>query len=146
VSGDVVVDTSLAISWVLTEAQSPLALALLRSWQQADVRILVPALFASEISSALLKRRRQGLITASQAQAGIATLLGNVTVRPIDTAIAGRALEIADGLGMWKAYDSLYLALAEREGCPYWTADERFFNVAAGQFPAVRWLGAYAPP
>lgn len=145
-SGKVVADASLAVKWVLVEPLHAEARAVLVEWGTRRVLRLAPALFASEVIAILLKQRRRGVLTASEAQEAHDLLLAGVRIRPHDAALASRALEIADGLGMWKAYDSLYLALAEREGCEHWTADEKFVNAAVGQFPAVRWLGAYSPP
>jgi hypothetical protein len=39
--------------------------------------------------------------------------------------------------------DARYLALAERESCEYWTADERLWNSVRAQLGWVRWLGEY---
>jgi len=40
-------------------------------------------------------------------------------------------------------YDSIYLVLAQREGCPLLTADERLFQAVADSLPFVQWLGDY---
>ncbi len=40
-------------------------------------------------------------------------------------------------------YEAHYLALAEREACDYWTADERLCNGVKGELSWVRWLGSY---
>lgn len=42
-------------------------------------------------------------------------------------------------------YDAHYLALAEREGCDFWTADERLWKAVRPQLTWVRWLGEYRP-
>jgi predicted nucleic acid-binding protein len=39
------------------------------------------------------------------------------------------------------AYDGHYLALAEHMNCPFWTADERLFNVVHDKLDRVCWLG-----
>jgi predicted nucleic acid-binding protein len=44
-------------------------------------------------------------------------------------------------LELRNAYDCMYAVLAEREGCEFWTGDERFWNVARSSFPWVRWVG-----
>ncbi len=136
----VVVDASLALAWVVSEPTSAEARALLNGWERRGTTRIVPALFASEISSGLLKRRRRGVMSIEDARRAAADVLSSVTVVPDDLALAPRALEMADGLGLWKAYDSLYLALAEREGCELWTGDERFSNLAQGAYPWVHWV------
>jgi predicted nucleic acid-binding protein len=143
---DVVVDTSLSMGWVVAERQSLQAITLLRQWRAASVRLLVPGLFLSEINAALLKRRRAGTMTVADAIAALRALASAVTIIREDSQLTERAFQIADGLGLRNAYDSLYVALAEREGCELWTADERLFNLTAATFPSVRWLGLIAPP
>lgn len=67
----------------------------------------------------------------------------------VDTSIALKwvlveddsALALANQFNLSATYDAHYLALAERKGCEYWTADERLWNVVKTQLPWVRWLG-----
>ncbi|MGI8551809.1 MAG: type II toxin-antitoxin system VapC family toxin [Dehalococcoidia bacterium] len=62
-----------------------------------------------------------------------------------DALLARRAFEIADRFALWKAYDNLYAALAEQQGCELWTSDQRFYNLMHGSFPWVRWVGEASP-
>ena len=140
VSG-VVVDASLAVPWVVAEVHSPQARALLIDWELQGVSRLVPALFASETATAILRCVRRGAVDPAVAPSFLAGLLRAVTVRSDDRLVAGRALRIAQQLGLGKAYDSLYAALAEREGCELWTGDERFYNAAHPVFTWIHWVG-----
>lgn len=137
----VVADASLAAKWVFTESFSDEARRLLRRWRRGGVERLVPALFTLELGSALLSGVRRGDITQQAVPRLHAQVLRAVDIVPDDHVLAGRAIEITQVLGLWKPYDSLYAALAEREGCDLWTGDERFFNAAKGQFAWVRWVG-----
>ena len=47
-----------------------------------------------------------------------------------------RAWEIATDFGFATVYDATYLALAELQGCEFWTADERLFNYSEFQMTA----------
>lgn len=140
-SSSVVVDPSLAVAWVVQEVHSAAARALLLTWERTRVRRIAPALFASETATALLRCARRGAINAGTASQYLAAVLSAVSLVPDDGALAARALEIAQTLNLGKAYDSLYAALAEREGCDFWTGDERFFNAARPRFPYVQWVG-----
>jgi predicted nucleic acid-binding protein len=137
----VVVDASFAVKWVLQERYTTEARALLIDWEERGIERLTVTLFLSEVNTALLRRLRDEIITLRQAEAARQDLLAAVTVRIEDVALAGRALVIADGLGLRNAYDCAYAALAEREGCEFWTGDERFWNLARGRYPWVRWVG-----
>lgn len=75
----------------------------------------------------------------------VADLLAVVTLESPGSALCERALVIADELKRAAAYDTQYAALAEREGCELWTADERFWNAAKTRYPWVRWVGEPAP-
>lgn len=54
-----------------------------------------------------------------------------------------RAWELATQLGFATVYDATYLALAELQGCEFWTADERLFNQVKDKLSFVKWLGHY---
>lgn len=50
------------------------------------------------------------------------------------------ALRLAERYGLRAAYDAHYLALAERLGAEFWTADRRLAQQVAGELPWVRLL------
>jgi predicted nucleic acid-binding protein len=137
----VVVDASLATKWVLNEPYTAEDRALSITWERRSVQRIVPTLFLSEINTPLLRRRRDSVLTVDDAERARRALLAAIIVRAEDESLAARALNIADELALRNAYDSLYAALAEREGCEYWTGDERFWNVSRGTFPWIRWVG-----
>ena len=141
VSRDVVVDSSLAVKWVLIEPYDDQARRLLARWIRSGMRRLVPVLFLSEVNTPLLKQRRQGTISTDDATVAFNTVLSAVTVVHEDTGLLHRARAIAEALLLRTAHDCLYVALAERENCDMWTADERFYNLVHGLFPRVRWVG-----
>jgi predicted nucleic acid-binding protein len=140
-AGAVVVDTSFAAAWGLEEPQTPVARVLLAEWEQQRVAWLAPSLFLSEINTPILKLRRLGLMTAADATRAIYNILAAVTVLPNAPELTRRAFEIADSLALRTAHDSLFVALAEQEGCELWTADERFWIAARARYPRVRWVG-----
>lgn len=148
-SSIVVVDASIALKWAVTEPDSAEAQALLAEWAQQAMTLLVPTLYAYEITNILRQRVRHGLMTPDVARADQAKLLSqNVTVDLLDQAQQSvqseRALALANQFNLSATYDAHYLALAEREGCEYWTADERLWNAVNAQLPWVRWLGERA--
>lgn len=148
----VVVDASLAIKWVRTEPDSPQAIALLNQWLGSVTAVIVPSLFPDEITNVLHKHIRKGEISLDDAKQGIRDLLSIGLVfdsqfDPIGAiALCTRALELANQLGLPATYDAHYLALAERQGCELWTADERLWNSVKSQLAWVRWLGETRKP
>ncbi len=148
----VVVDTSLAIKWVLVEADSALAWTLLDSWLDQGYDIIAPSLFVSEVTNVLYKKVRKGLVTLAYATQSLEQIMLtgpalDLSSDPkINLALSRRALELANQLGLPATYDAHYLALAEREGCELWTADERLWNSVKAHVPWVRWLGETRQP
>lgn len=146
----VVVDTSVALKWVLDEPDSGVALALLAEWSGANKTVFAPPLITYEAANALYQRVRKGQMSLDRAKAALAQALLVVEIMAPrsrqDLALSLRAMELAHQFSLPATYDPHYLALAEREGCEYWTADERLWNAVKGKLAWVRWLGDYQPP
>lgn len=142
-----VVDTSLAIKWIVYETDSPLAQTLLTEWAMKNVIILAPNLLLYEVANSLYKKVRKDQITFETAIYALNALMGNgldfeaVT----DEKLSQKALEFAHMYKLPATYDAHYLALAEREGCEFWTADERLYNSVKDQLSWVRLLADPAP-
>lgn len=121
-----VVDTSVAIKWIVEEDDSELALSL----READ--LAAPALFRIEAANVLRSLVARQQIPAPQAR-GLYALLQTapVTIVDQDDALERRALELALEL-RHPVYDCLYLALAERIGGRLVTADRRFVRALTG--------------
>ncbi len=143
----VVVDASIALKWVLRESDSKTAFALLTEWNDREAMLLVPVLLAYEIANGLYRKARSGEITLNRAKEALAAVLlaGLQFDFSSDLALSMRAIELADQYKLPAAYDAHYLALAEREGCEFWTADMRLWNTLRGKIDWVRWIGDYVP-
>ena len=141
----VVVDTSIAIKWVLQESDSDIAETMLIEWSSNGVVILAPALLTYEVTNALYKKARKGEITFETATEALTkVLLSGVALNfSQDSNLGRRAIELAHQFGLTATYDAHYLALAEREGCELWTADTRMWNSIRGKLTWVRWIGDY---
>ena len=137
----VVVDTSLAIKWILEEPDSDKADILLVEWSKKRKEILVPALLIYEIANALFQNVRNGEITLEQL---LRKKLKVDFPRTPDLSI--RAIELTHSFSLQATYDPHFLALAEREGCELWTADKRMWRVVKDQLDWVHWLGDYSAP
>ena len=114
----IVVDTSIALKWLVREDDSDKAEALIGR------EMVAPELLLAETANALWKKFRRGEIMREQLAAGIGAIGSFAVVVPIHD-LAARALEIAIELDH-PVYDCFYLALAERLDVPLVTADERF--------------------
>jgi predicted nucleic acid-binding protein len=145
--GDVaVVDTSIALKWVLDEPDSPAAVDLLREWVGQGVIVLAPALLVYEVANALYQNVRQSVIPLGKVAIAMTALygIGLALDPPADPTLSTQAVQLAQQMGLGPAYDTQFLALAEREDCEYWAADRRFWMTARTVHPRVRWLGERA--
>ena len=140
-----VVDCSVVVKWkISTEDHAAAAEALFGDWERHVVDMLVPNHFPSEVISAFLRASRRGRITADEAREAIRDLLALPFVLCDVTALADHAFIIAHQ-HQQRAYDCLYVALAERDGVELWTGDERLYNALHAQHPLVRWIADYQP-
>ena len=138
---EVVVDASLALKWIEQEPYSAEASALLENWRLRHCRLLAPALFAYEATSAIAKRVKREQLTLEAAKQRLAALLENGPALEQDPGINLRALEIMERFALPSAYDAHYLALAETRQCECWTAYERLWNTVRKQLSWVHWVG-----
>jgi predicted nucleic acid-binding protein len=140
-----VVDCSVVVKWkILTEDHAAAAATLFGDWEHEVVDVLVPNHFPSEVISAFLRASRRGRLTTDEAREAIRDLLALPFVLCDVTTLADRAFSIAHQ-HQQRAYDCLYVALAERDGVELWTGDERLYNALHTQHPLVRWIADYQP-
>jgi len=141
----VVVDASLALKWVLSEADSNTAIALLQTWNTDKMEIIAPALFTYEATNILYRQVVTNKLSYEEVKKlltkllSIGILLNFVQHREISV----RAMELSHRFGLAAAYGAHYLALAEHETCEYWTADSRLCNAVRDKLPWVHQLGEY---
>ncbi|MDR4305059.1 type II toxin-antitoxin system VapC family toxin [Chelatococcus sambhunathii] len=114
-----VVDASVVIKWFVEEPDSAAARDVLAS----DDPLLAPAHLYVEVGRGLLRRKRAGDLSASDAKLALAGLPAIVQLVPLD-ALVQPAFDIADACHV-TIYDALYVALAEARGDMLVTADRR---------------------
>jgi len=124
----IVVDASVAVKWVITEAFSENAARLL----EASFSLLAPELLYAETTSALWSLARRGDISDQDAREALAVIAD----APIDVPVSMRLLmpaatRLARDLDH-PVYGCFYLALALQEQYPLVTADKRFHERVRG--------------
>lgn len=102
-----------------------------------DDGMIAPPLLWSEATSALHRLAAQGKLDAAIAQRQLALLEVAPIARQEPAGLRGRAWQIADLMGWARTYDAEYCALAELEGVPLVTADDRLARGATGRLPYV---------
>ena len=124
----VVVDASVAVKWFVEEEYSAQA----RSLLSEDTSRLAPDFILVEFAHVALKQIRRHQLPPDDARAAGTHLTRLVALHPAPPLVRA-AFEI--GLTFERSiYDSLYVALAMREGCQLVTADRRLYNALASPF------------
>jgi predicted nucleic acid-binding protein len=106
-----IVDTSVAIKWVMREDFTDNALALRDDSLRRNDPIYVPPLLMYEATNVLYDFARQGKITEADANQALQEIAAVVTVAQID---------------LLQLVNAMWLALAFDTGYELWTADRRY--------------------
>jgi predicted nucleic acid-binding protein len=133
----IVIDSSVALKWVLNEPESEAALAL------RGEALIAPGFWLAETANALWRHARLGQITAIEALELYDDLAdAPITSLPTEPHIR-QALSLAVDIN-YPIYDCLYLAVALHHDTEVVTADRRFAAAVARSAHAgrVRLLGA----
>lgn len=142
---NVVVDSSIAIKWFVTEPYSTEAHHILTAYRDGTITFLAPDLLYAEFGNILWKKCRIQGMSNSDANEILNTFAAiSMTITSSESLLNDAFL-----LAMTHqrtVYDSLYMALSAREQCPFITADERFFNAVGSVFPTIVWIANWTPP
>jgi predicted nucleic acid-binding protein len=122
-----VLDSSVAVKWVLKEAGTSKALALRDDILHQVHEVIAPDVFVSEVAHALPKAERQKIIPVGDAQKHLADILQFAPVLHSFLPLVVRAVEIPSATRV-AITDCLFVALAEREGCEMLTADQKLIK------------------
>jgi predicted nucleic acid-binding protein len=138
----IVIDANILIAFALgdeplhTEAKQVLSF-----WKTTNENLITPRLFRSEITAVMRKAVYQERISYNEGRKMLNQLLAYPVKFYEDELLLQTAYELAEYFKRPRAYDTQYMALAQRFACQFWTADERMFNAVSGQFSNIRWLG-----
>jgi predicted nucleic acid-binding protein len=139
---NIVIDANIAVRAILPIEGKSNVLERLVSWHRSRSKIFAPELLIAETVSVSRRGIFDRWITEEEGQVAIDDLyrLG-VEIIPSDVGICQAALAWASRLGQSKAYDGFYLAVAERQGAEFWTADEKLANRGKQlNLPWIRWI------
>jgi predicted nucleic acid-binding protein len=134
-----VVDSSVAIKWLVIEPYSNEARRLLSEYQSGSLALLAPDLIYAEIGNIVWKKHRFQGLAAVDAQ----LIIDAFRTLSFTTTPSSALLEDAFRLALAHQrtiYDSMYLALSIREKCQLVTADERLVNALGSVFTNLVWV------
>src|SRR5262249_15278438 len=132
-----VLDCSSAFPAYVPEPLTAKATALRDGYINAIYELLAPDFITTEMSNALIMAERRKRIQPGEATKLFGEFLNQLPIlHPVWPALLPRAHAIAAST-VASVYDSLYVALAERESCELVTGDLRLCNSLKDQFPFI---------
>jgi len=131
-----VIDSSVAFERLVSERDSDKALRFEDEYVAGLHDLIAPDVFPVEIAHSLTRAGRQGRIAVSESVRLLRVLLRTLP----DLHPSLPLLPLACGIlsaAQIGVYDCLYVALAEREGCEFVTADDRLVRNLQARFPFI---------
>jgi predicted nucleic acid-binding protein len=139
------VDASLIVKLALEdETHSAAARHLVRQSVADGIRLIAPPIFTAEIDSVIRRCVCTGRLSQSDAREAYAVLDRAPVQIVTHPELRGRAREIAGEFNQRTVYDSTYAALAEIQGCEFWTADKALCDAVRLGLPFVKHLADYS--
>lgn len=136
---NLVIDSSVAVKWFITEPYSVEARRILDDYQNGTLSFLAPDIINAEFGNIVWKKHVFQGLAAVDAQSIIDEFRALRFTFTATAMLLDEAYEIAVRHRR-TVYDSLYLALSVRENCQFVTADEKLANAVNSAFPALTWL------
>jgi predicted nucleic acid-binding protein len=131
-----VLDASVALKWVLPEADSPKALRLRDEYKNGIHQLLAPDIFPVEIANALATAERQRRIKTGESALFLHDIVRAAPALYPTIPLRPRAMALAI-VTRRAVFDCIYLALAEAEGCELVTADDQFVRSLRTSYPFI---------
>ena len=139
-----VIDASVAVRWVIKD--DPLhtkSLELLHTARQNDIALIAPPLFEYEIESVLQRYLNLGRMQIQKADEALEFIQSVGISFVVVSEMVVYARKLARQFKKNAIYDSLNVALAERRGCDFWTADKALYNSVRKELAYVKLLGDF---
>jgi len=107
------------------------------TWLTAQVVFHVPSLWRFEVTNAIYRGMKAGAIDHDDGRFALDTILALPIEHHDERELHAEATAIALQLNAGAAYDAHYLALAQRLGVPFYTADAKLHGLASKLFPNI---------
>ncbi len=134
----VVLDTSVLIKLFIPEDNSTVAKELLSEFETNKTKIYCPNFGKIEFISTLAKKHKLNLLDINQVRLVIEDLEEtNISYIKEDLTLLKKALSMAYLLQETTIYDCVFLALAEKIGGTYITADNLFYQKAVRHYAFI---------
>ena len=129
-----VLDSSVALKFVLPEVDSAKAIRLRDEYRQGVHDLIAPDIFTPEVANGLASAERQARTKAGEAVLLLHDIILNTPAIHASAPLLARAVEVSISTRQ-AVYDCIYLALAEQEQCEMVSADDQFVRKMRPAFP-----------
>ncbi len=129
-----VLDSSVALKFVLPEPDSDRAIQLRDEFRHGILHLIAPDIFTSEVANGLATAERQGRTAPGEAILFLHDVIQNSPVIYAPNPFLPRAIDLSI-IYRHAVYDCIYLALAEAENCEMVSADDAFVRKMRSNFP-----------
>ncbi len=127
--GSVVIDANIAVALLVERPWSVLSEQRMLDWKRQKLRLCVPALWSSEVMSALREAVYLHQVDHEDALKLVSAMdAWGIQVHIPNAELNRQSLMWAERLGQMVAYDAQYLALAEHLQADFYTADKKLFH------------------
>jgi predicted nucleic acid-binding protein len=99
------------------------------TWTRENTPLIAPNLLFYEVTNALYRYQRQGLLRPETVNAALEAALALPVSLEGNAELHRQARRLAERWNLPAAYDAHYLALAERLGVDLFTCDQRLYNI-----------------
>jgi predicted nucleic acid-binding protein len=138
-----VIDASVALKWQFKdESETEASIQMLTDFIEGKIYIFSPTLFIYEVVSAIHIAVSRHRIIEDEGIEIIRDVLGIGLMLADFSGLEENTLHMAKTYKR-SVYDCAYLALAQKEGCNFYTGDKRLFNSTKNKLPFVKWIGNY---
>lgn len=138
-----IIDAGVGYAMTVMNAETTHLRAIIASKVSLGMRLGAPVLWRYELTSIFTKSLHFGLLSETSARQAL-ELSGEIaiTLYSPDDELVRQAYAWTLRLKRAAAYDSFYLALAQRLNCELWTTDHKLFKAVG--VPWVRFVGGAA--
>lgn len=113
-----------------------------RQWSAAQQHFVAPSLQRYEVTNVLHRYQYSGHLSVNFVERVLQAFLALPIAYADTDGDYQRAMELARQFHRPAAYDTHYLALAERLGVEFWTADQRLASAVRSVLPWVHVVGS----
>jgi len=135
-NSSVCVDASLVVRLVADPSDKRVR-SLWEEWDAEKRPFWAPTLLYFEVSNALYRYQRAGMMSASSVRLALTAALSLPVQLYGEETLHSQALDLAERFSLPAVYDAHYLAVAQHLGAEFWSSDRKLIHTVQSALPWV---------